>query len=248
LAEDIEVNQDLARFLLEADGHEVDIVWNGSEAVRAVQSKIYDLVLMDVQMPGMDGISATRAIRALPPPFNSVPIIAMTANVLPQQVRQFKQAGMDDHIGKPMKRADLMRKLAEWLPISQEHHSIPDKGLALHDTERAKPDFNEHSFLEFKNMMGAERVGMWLSRLEEQLQVLLSDETTVLNRQQLAKHAHALISQAALLGFSELADHCTELEQASNHGDDLTVPLEKARRSATLARATIGRKRMEITN
>ncbi len=248
LAEDIEVNQELARFMLEAEGHEVDIVWNGSEAVDAVQGKTYDLILMDVQMPGMDGLAATRAIRALPPPLNRIPIIAMTANVLPQQVRQFKQSGMDDHIGKPMKREDLLRKLAEWLPVGEEPASAQDKDLASSEATHVKPDFNEDSFVEFRSMMGAERVAQWLQRLEDNLQALLANESALQDRQQLAKQAHALISQAALLGFTGLAKRCTELEQACNSGDDLTVPFERARRSANEASASIARILAEAAN
>jgi len=241
LAEDIDVNQEIARYLLEAEGHEVDSAWNGSEAVDAIQRKSYDLVLMDVQMPGMDGISATRAIRALPPPLSGIPIIAMTANVLPQQVRHFKQAGMNDHIGKPMKRDDLLRKLAEWLPVQDERSPVPEKPLGPPLARQAPSGFNEESFLEFRNMMGAERVDHWLRRLEEQLKALFSGEAIVLDRQQMAKQAHALISQAALLGFYGIAEHCAALEQACNHEADLTMPLEAARRSASEASTAIAR-------
>jgi signal transduction histidine kinase/DNA-binding response OmpR family regulator len=239
LAEDIDVNQELARLLLEAAGHDVDMVWNGSEAVEAVRKKTYDLVLMDIQMPGMDGITATRAIRALPAPMNRIPIIAMTANVLPQQVRQFKEAGMDDHIGKPMKREDLLRKLAEWLPASDEPEIAQETAAAVAAMAQTTPAFNEKSFADFRDMMGAERVGHWLGRFDEQLQVFFADETVMLDRQQLAKKAHALISQAALLGFSGLAEHCTALEQACNAEGDLAAPIENVRRSAREASATI---------
>jgi len=72
------------------------------------------MVLMDVQMPGMDGITATQHIRALQHPAHRLPIVAMTANVLPQQVKQFRAAGMDDHIGKPFKRDELYAAVERW--------------------------------------------------------------------------------------------------------------------------------------
>lgn len=247
LAEDIEVNQELARLLLEAAGHEVDVVWNGSEAVEAVQKKSYDLVLMDIQMPGMDGITATCQIRTLPPPLNGIPIIAMTANVLPQQVRQFKEAGMDDHIGKPMKQEDLLRKLAEWLPVLEEPAAPPKETAPCSEALETVASFNEKNFADFKDMMGAERASHWLGRLDEQLQSFL-DETAILDRSQLARKAHALISQAALLGFSGLAEHCTMLEQACNSESDLTTPIENARCSAGEARATIERLRVDTAS
>lgn len=245
LAEDIEVNQELARMLLEAAGHEVDMVWNGSEAVVAVREKAYDLVLMDIQMPGMDGITATREIRALPAPLNRIPIIAMTANVLPQQVRQFKEAGMDDHIGKPMKREDLLRKLAEWLPADESSEPASEEAALPAVPVQTPAAFNEKSFADFKDMMGAERVGHWLGRFDEQLQVFVADEATILDRDQLAKKAHALISQAALLGFTGLAEHCTALEQACNGGGDLSQPVEDVRLAAREVSVMIARLRIQ---
>ena len=107
LVEDHEVNQELARAVLEAAGHVVEIAANGAEAVRAVERGRYDIILMDVQMPVMDGIAATRRIRAMAHPMCDVPIVAMTANVLPAQVLQFEAAGMDDHVGKPFKQDAL---------------------------------------------------------------------------------------------------------------------------------------------
>jgi signal transduction histidine kinase len=115
LVEDIEINQIVAQTILEDEGHTVDVVSSGEAALLAVRSTPYDLVLMDVQMPGMDGVAATRAIRALGGPASDVPIVAMTANVFLYQITGFKQAGMDDHIGKPINIPELRRKLALWL-------------------------------------------------------------------------------------------------------------------------------------
>ncbi len=114
LVEDIEVNRLLARTILEADGHVVDVAESGEAAIEAVLAKPYDLVLMDVQMPGMGGIAATQAIRALPG-LSRLPIVAMTANVMTEQVVEFRAAGMDDHVGKPINRKQLRAVLERWL-------------------------------------------------------------------------------------------------------------------------------------
>ena len=114
LAEDNEINQDLARAVIEKAGHAVDVVCNGAEAILAIQGAPYDLVLMDVQMPVMDGISATRHIREMDHACREVPIIAMTANVLPSQIADLKAAGMDDHVGKPFKQAVLRDAITRW--------------------------------------------------------------------------------------------------------------------------------------
>jgi signal transduction histidine kinase/CheY-like chemotaxis protein len=114
LVEDNDINRDIARSMLEAAGHEVDVAADGSLAVMAVQSNTYHLVLMDVQMPIMDGICATRLIRSLPGPECDVPIIALTANVLPEQVQSFKAAGMNDFMGKPFRREELLSRVDRW--------------------------------------------------------------------------------------------------------------------------------------
>jgi PAS domain S-box-containing protein len=116
LAEDVEINQEIARSILERAGHRVDVVSDGAEAVMAVQTGIYDLVLMDVQMPVMDGVTATQRIRALPEPVGTIPIVAMTANVFAEQIASFKAAGMNDHVGKPFKREELHGVVERWAP------------------------------------------------------------------------------------------------------------------------------------
>jgi PAS domain S-box-containing protein len=114
LVEDMEINQELARLILEKAGHRVDIAADGDEALKALEKTTYDLILMDVQMPGMDGITATERIRRTAGPIASIPVIAMTANVLPDQIARFKRAGMDDHIGKPFQIGELLAAISRW--------------------------------------------------------------------------------------------------------------------------------------
>ncbi|HEV2559639.1 MAG TPA: PAS domain S-box protein [Microvirga sp.] len=123
LVEDIVINQEIARAVLHGAGHQVDVVSDGAEAIMAVQLNTYDLVLMDIQMPLMDGITATQHIRALPGEARTLPVIAMTANVLPQQIAHFRAAGMDDHVGKPFKREELYAAVARW--CGARHGSTP---------------------------------------------------------------------------------------------------------------------------
>jgi signal transduction histidine kinase/DNA-binding response OmpR family regulator len=230
LAEDVPVNQELAQVLLEAAGHEVDVVANGKEAVAAVQNKTYDLVLMDIQMPEMDGITATKWIRALSHPASKILIVAMTANVLPEQVRSFRAAGMDDHIGKPLRRDDLLKKLGDWLSPKE----APNQDSA--DDQPKGSGFDETAYQDLTETIGADRVSQWLTRLDEQLRsTFASDAFAANSRQQTAFAAHAIVSQAALLGFSELADLCSTLEQACHNGKDLTDLLGQTRSVAVAA-------------
>ena len=108
LVDDMAINQGLARLVLEGKGHFVNVASSGPEAIEAVQRDQYDVVLMDVQMPGMDGLTAARRIRSLKHACASIPIIALTANVLVDQVAATRLAGMDGHVGKPFKAADLL--------------------------------------------------------------------------------------------------------------------------------------------
>ncbi|HEX5380162.1 MAG TPA: ATP-binding protein [Phenylobacterium sp.] len=115
LVEDVAVNRELILTLLRDFDIEIQTAENGAQAVEAMAGRTFDMVLMDVQMPVMDGLTATRAIRALAAPAaQSTPIIAMTANVLPEQVEKCLAAGMDDHLGKPISPAALLAALARW--------------------------------------------------------------------------------------------------------------------------------------
>jgi CheY-like chemotaxis protein len=115
VAEDNAVNRNVLLRMLAKLGCEADAVATGREAVEAASRVRYDLVLMDVQMPVMDGLTATRRIRALTmPAAAATPIVAMTANVLPDQIARCVEAGMDGHLGKPMKPADLLNAIARW--------------------------------------------------------------------------------------------------------------------------------------
>jgi len=115
LVEDVAINRELVKTVLGPFDIEIDTAEDGVQAIEAFRLAAYDLVLMDVQMPVMDGLTATRRIRALPlPSAASTPIVAMTANVLPEQIARCLDAGMDAHLGKPMKPGELLNTIAYW--------------------------------------------------------------------------------------------------------------------------------------
>lgn len=116
LAEDYIVNQKIAVRMFNKLGYEIDIVENGKEAVERVQQSDYDLIFMDVQMPEMDGLEATRVIRKLLR-HNSPMIIAMTANAMPEDREKCLEAGMDDYLSKPFKPRELQQILEKYKPI-----------------------------------------------------------------------------------------------------------------------------------
>ena len=117
LAEDNPVNQKVVLKLMEKLGYRTDVVTNGAEAIRAIESTPYDLVLMDCQMPVVDGLDATRRIRGgeTNAPNNAIPIIALTAAALDRDRALCFEAGMDDFLSKPVKPKELVKIVNKWL-------------------------------------------------------------------------------------------------------------------------------------
>ena len=123
LAEDVEINQEIVMALLEPTQIKIDCAINGSEAVRKFKESPgkYDMILMDVQMPVMDGYEATQKIRALDAPeAKTVTIIAMTANVFRDDIEKCQEVGMDSHIGKPLNFDEVIEKLLHFMPADKD--------------------------------------------------------------------------------------------------------------------------------
>ncbi len=141
LAEDNAVNRQVAVDMLEREGHRVAVALNGREALTMAQAQDYDLVLMDMQMPDMDGLEATQKIRELGGKHLSLPIIALTANAMRGDDERCKAAGMNDHVAKPINPARLYKVLAQYAPpekrgVPKEQkkaapaHPVPDKDVS----------------------------------------------------------------------------------------------------------------------
>ncbi|KQT81084.1 PAS domain S-box protein [Methylobacterium sp. Leaf466] len=208
LVEDNVINQELARSVLEVGGHTVDVVADGEDAIRAVEQGRYDLVLMDVQMAGMDGMTATRRIRALGMAASTMPIIAMTANVLAEQVQSFRAAGMDDYIGKPFKRAELYQLIDKWLAWGA---GTAPSNVAV--AESYSGLFDQQSYDEIAALVSPERLVGLLETLRDELaRSFLGSSASAEDREQLRFEAHRLLASTGMLGFSALSDACRDLE------------------------------------
>ncbi len=205
VVEDVVVNQELARAILERAGHQVQIASGGAEAVAAVQKTSFDLVLMDVQMPVIDGLTATRLIRALDHPAASVPIVAMSANVLPHQVALCRDAGMQDHVGKPFKREDLLATIERW--------TQPDAGAA--DVGRC----DRSTFAALAEPMGTAGTQRLLAAFARELKTRFGDGAGTPDATTLGRHAHAIVSAASMLGFDGFAALCREAETAQDRDE-----------------------------
>ena len=115
IAEDNQLNQMLIKAILDKKSIQYELAENGVEVIKLLQKEMFDLILMDVQMPVMDGISATIEIRTNLK--SSIPIIALTANASVSDEIKYKEVGMNDHLSKPFKKEDLFNKINEQLMI-----------------------------------------------------------------------------------------------------------------------------------
>ena len=143
MAEDDETNRFAGSELLRRCGAEFDTAWDGQEAVVKALAKKYDLILMDMQMPRLDGLSAARRLRAAPGPNQHTPIVALTANAFTDDVAQCMAAGMDAHMAKPLRRRAVEEELVRFLPpASTDHQPKVAASAAPYAPKRASMEFS----------------------------------------------------------------------------------------------------------
>jgi len=115
VVEDTAINRIIVDTMLSQAGHSVTLANDGAEALDAVRKDAFDLILMDMQMPVMDGLEATRRIRGSDESISGIPIVALTAAVLPNEIERCMQAGMSDFLPKPIVLDTLLRTVAKWV-------------------------------------------------------------------------------------------------------------------------------------
>ncbi len=227
LVEDQPLNRDLARAVLESAGHLVVSVDNGAAAITAVLAQTFDVVLMDVQMPVMDGIEATKQIRLLKDPASRVPIIAMTANVLPVQVAALRAAGMDDHVGKPFRREDLLASVAR--------RGGPDREAGRGAVAALRSALDVKTFHDLEAIIGQASIRRILAETLEQVAAILA----IADREACAARAHGLLAAAGTVGLPGLACALRELERACSTGAPVAAALDDVERSLAQARRAV---------
>mgnify|MGYP000862509771 CR=1 FL=1 len=213
VAEDNPVNQFLAKAILEKHGHVVDVVANGLEAIEALRTAPYDLVLMDIQMPEMDGMSATRIIRKSPGPVAGIPIIALTANAIDGQRDEYMAAGMDDYLSKPFEAHQLYAVIARWTDARAPRVSADAQEPAVQRMEG--PTLSLDALRGNVGPSGLKHViGIYLKNAPGDIEALgqaMRDGDVALAR----RKAHSLKSGSANLGASDLAGLMKQVEQGA---------------------------------
>jgi CheY-like chemotaxis protein len=222
LAEDNKINQQFANVLLSKAGHSVVVAENGHQAVDAVRRSTFDVVLMDIQMPELDGVQATRQIRALSDSRRSIPIIAMTAHAMAGAKEEYLAAGMNDYISKPIQSALLLSKLADLAAVGGASEALAvgsEKPAGIADDE-AVLALTQLEELDAALPSGALRefISLYLVDAELHLeQIAKSARDRDLAR--ISVEAHILVSTAGNLGAMQASAAARRLEQASRSGD-----------------------------
>ena len=236
-AEDNAINQLVITEQLKALGHEVTAVSNGLEAVQAVKTGEFDLVLMDCQMPQLDGYEATLRIRRLPGAAGRIPIVALTAHAVQEELDKCLAVGMNDTITKPFREEVLRRKLERWLgpsgPPDGAGGEAAESALDLRQIDSlraAAPDAGE-DFL--PKLIGLFRDRPYLDEMRRALD--LGDRAVLRAR------AHGLKGTAAFLGAARLSGLCAELERLP-----LDAPAQECRDQLSRIEAEHGRVLREL--
>ena len=227
VAEDNAVNQQLVTLMLRRLGYRADLAGNGAEAVEAIRRQRYDLVLMDVQMPEMDGLEATRRICAATAPADRPRIIAMTANAMAGDREECLQAGMDDYLAKPLDLAALAAALERAGTAETVVGSNDERGAEVPPWDPAPLD----DLLEVMGDAGPELVrNLVVAFLEEAPRLLdAAAEAEAAGRvEEVQRAAHSLKSSSAGLGAMRLAAACRRLEAAAKEQNAPLGPLVDA--------------------
>ena len=208
LVEDVPANQIVTATLLRREGHTIDIASSGPEAIEAVRRTPYDLVFMDFLMPGMSGKAAAAAIRELPEPGRSLPILALTADVLADDETEIRKSGLDGFLSKPVSRAALLAALDRFVWYRSASQGLLPQPARLAEEGQGPPQvLATERLLELRSNLSPET----FVRLIEECLLDLDQELPALRRAMatgslgsITAHAHAMVGMAASYGMASL--------------------------------------------
>ena len=230
VVDDIAANRDIACAFLRAAGHQVVSADGGEAAVQLGAVNDYDVILMDVRMPGMDGLEATRRIRTLPGRRGLVPVVAVTAQAFAEQIEKCREAGMDHHLAKPFEMAGLLEAVTTASGMVRRPHSAPTLVPAA---EALMPVLNQSLFDDTAAYLPADELGQHLLALAARGRVLLETLQAGEPFMEAAELAHAMAGAAGTFGFQQIADRGRRFE----HAYEIGAP-EQAALAAALVETT----------
>ena len=223
LVEDNAVNQMLATAILKKAGHRVDVAVDGVEAVDVVRNRSFDAVLMDIQMPQMDGLEATRQIRKLEDPERAnIYIIAMTANALMGDRDTCLSAGMNDYLPKPIDQKKLLAALSKASSVAVR----PLEHAAQADQAGASPVLDNAMLDQLEETIGAEAIGEMLSMTFAEAPAtvaLIAAANATGDLEKMRKEVHDLGSNFGSYGAARLCEHARAIEKACRDDDVRTA-------------------------
>jgi signal transduction histidine kinase/CheY-like chemotaxis protein/HPt (histidine-containing phosphotransfer) domain-containing protein len=220
LAEDSPANQLVAATWLRKDGHHVDVVANGIEAVEAVRARPYDIVFMDMFMPEMDGMAATAAIRRLPPPAGAVPIVALTANVMAGDRERFLAAGMNGVLAKPVTGRILAEALLRHLDVAEDAGAA--EAVAGPRSASPPPVLDTEHLARLGRGLAAGTLASLIRTCIEEVRAraeAIGKAAAAADAAWLRREAHALRGGAANYGLAALAELAARIEAATVAGN-----------------------------
>jgi two-component system sensor histidine kinase/response regulator len=215
--EDNELNQEVATELLRGAGLVVELARDGREAVDKVQSAAFDLVLMDMQMPVMDGLTATRILRSMPE-YATLPIVAMTANAMLADREACLAAGMNDHLAKPIEPEDLFASLLQWIAPRAAPQPLPELPVQMESAEALPSVVGLDTATGLRRVMGNRTLYLSLLRkfVQGQGEVVAHIRRAMEVRDQplALRLAHTLKSVAGNIGLTQVQLAAESLEHS----------------------------------
>jgi CheY-like chemotaxis protein/HPt (histidine-containing phosphotransfer) domain-containing protein len=232
VAEDYATNQEIVKSHLLSAGYTFDLAVNGKEALEMTRRKKFDLILMDVQMPVMDGHEATRRIRTEDTPNARVPIIATTANAYKQDIERCLEAGMDDVVTKPLRRKAFLNIVAKWLSMREEQQlQVWEETQDLSTGPKSETaESSPLNFDDFLENMGIEKqvafqiIDVFLDDTKEQLSSLM-EHIEKQDQGTLKREVHSIKGGAANIRAMSMQLIAQNIEKTIEEGN-----LEEARK------------------
>ncbi|MGB3243425.1 MAG: ATP-binding protein [Sulfitobacter sp.] len=216
VVDDNEINRDLLKAMLQRLGHAVTLATGGQDAIKLAKKTGFDGILMDISMPGTNGVQATQAILTGNGPNRETPIVAVTAHALPKEREEFKTAGMSGYIQKPLDMTALQSALVN---LNGSDPTPRDTPASLTGQDAQRSVLNETQIHELLDLLGreklSERIAAMTRRVEEDLPALLDAQAVT----DLQTRSHAMAGMCGMLGAEQMHSLLSEIETACKVSD-----------------------------